>query len=452
MISELKLRNVGPIKEATVPIKDLTIICGRNGVGKTYLSYSYFMFMDNFRKLLFHRVTLSKEILKSISETASATGPSRKSFDLKMDELGLSYRELSELLKIAADNEEIFSTLEISKAHSSLISGGIDESTYRAFISKPGKLGFDGSLDIFLSKEKDEDTIKVTLIRDHEDELDADDIYTDVKFIVGVFIVDHIAKLGQFPITSERTGISLFFEELIEKRRDIKRSSNESYNYPMPIETNISNMRMIKSRKYAYNHWIHKRKRSFQSQVANMLGGTYKLENDGLYFQPKGKDILVPLRVSSGASKSLMLLDYFIHNFDSYGTLIIDEPELNLHLDNQKEIARVICSIANMGIKVIVTTHSDHFVREVNNLIMLSSPKLTEHHKQDIMKKARIHRQSIINPEQVSTVVLSSKEQKSFEMPVSEYGIDLKLFNDEIMANNDISNELMMAIYEGSNA
>ncbi|EPT7323284.1 AAA family ATPase, partial [Vibrio parahaemolyticus] len=441
MISELKLRNVGPIKEATVPMKDLTIICGRNGVGKTYLSYSYFMFMDNFRKLLFQHVTLPEEILESISETASVTEPSRKSFELKLDQLGFSYESLSGVLKTAAENEEIFSTLEINKSDRTSICGEIDESTYRSFISKSGRISFKGSLGIDVSKESDEDFIKLTLIKDHEDELDIDDICLDIKFILGVFIVDHLAKLSQFPITSERTGISLFFEDLVKIRRDIKRSSNENYSYPKPIESNISNMGMIKARKYAYNHWIHDKKKSFQSQVANMLGGTYKFENDGLYFQPKGKDILVPLRVSSGASKSLMLLDYFMYNFDSYGTLIIDEPELNLHLDNQKEIARVLCSIANMGIKVIVTTHSDHFVREVNNLIMLSSPKLKEHQRQDIMKKADVHKQSIIKPEQVSTVVLSSTEQKSFVMPVSEYGIDLKLFNDEIMANNDVSQE-----------
>ncbi|EGR3116596.1 hypothetical protein DNH24_24155, partial [Vibrio parahaemolyticus] len=66
MISELKLRNVGPIKEATVPMKDLTIICGRNGVGKTYLSYSYFMFIAT-EFNVFDLLDGRSELVKAIS-------------------------------------------------------------------------------------------------------------------------------------------------------------------------------------------------------------------------------------------------------------------------------------------------------------------------------------------------------------------------------------------------
>ncbi|EGU9030348.1 AAA family ATPase [Vibrio parahaemolyticus] len=451
MISELKLKNVGPIQEATVPMKDLTIICGRNGVGKTYLSYSYYMFIHNFRRLLFKSVQIPEQATDSIIDMASATEPSRKSFDIKLDDLGISYDSISEVLKEAGKSDEIFSTLEINKSENTSISGGIEIETYESLISAKANVGLNGSLEINLSKEEHEDTVKLTLSKEHEEELDIDDIFADMRFIIGVFVVDYLMKLSQFPITSERTGISLFFEDLAKIRRDFKHSAVEHYTYPRPIENNIGNMGMIKSRKYAYNHFVNDEKSSFQSQVSDILGGSYKFENDSLYFQPKDKDVLVPLRVSSGASKSLLLLDYFMYNYNAYGALIIDEPELNLHLDSQKEIARVLCSIANRGIKVVVTTHSDHFIREINNLIMLSSSNLRPEHRQAIMEKAGVKIDSVIKPNQVSTVVLSAKERKSFTMPVSEYGIDLKLFNDEIMGNNDISSELAMAIYEGQN-
>ncbi|CAK2464749.1 AAA domain-containing protein [Vibrio crassostreae] len=452
MISELKLKNVGPIKEAQVPIKDLTIICGRNGVGKTYLSYSYFMLVDSFRQLLLKRVNMADAVRDSIYEMASTREPSRKSFEVKFDDFGLSHESISEALALAGENNEIFSTLGIDNAPETIISGEIDRETYETLFNSKGRISLKGSLDIEVSKEEQSDTIKIVLVKKHDDELDFDSVYGDVEFITSIYVIDYLAKLNQFPITSERTGISLFFEDLLKARRNTEHGSVGFNAYSVPIENNLNNMRMITTRKHAYNNWIHENKKSLQSQVSQMLGGSYKVENNSVFFQPKGKDILVPLRSSSGASKSLMLMDYFMYNYDSYGALIIDEPELNLHLDNQKEIARVLCSIANMGIQVVVTTHSDHFVREINNLIMLSSSKIKEHHKQAIMKKADVHKLSIIKPEQVSTVVLSSKQRKSFVMPVSEYGIDLKLFNDEIMANNDVSSELMMAIYEGSDA
>ena len=52
--------------------------------------------------------------------------------------------------------------------------------------------------------------------------------------------------------------------------------------------------------------------------------------------------------------------------------LIVDEPELNLHPSNQRCIARLFARLVNLGIKVFITTHSDHIIRELNTLIMLS--------------------------------------------------------------------------------
>ena len=53
--------------------------------------------------------------------------------------------------------------------------------------------------------------------------------------------------------------------------------------------------------------------------------------------------------------------------------MIIDEPESHLHPYCQILMARLIAACINAGIKVFVTTHSDYFVKEINNLIMLSN-------------------------------------------------------------------------------
>lgn len=53
--------------------------------------------------------------------------------------------------------------------------------------------------------------------------------------------------------------------------------------------------------------------------------------------------------------------------------LMIDEPELNLHPDAQRLMARLIVYLVNNGIKVAVSTHSDYFIKEINSLIMLKN-------------------------------------------------------------------------------
>lgn len=36
------IKNLGPIKEANIELGDLTIICGKNNCGKTYLTYTLY--------------------------------------------------------------------------------------------------------------------------------------------------------------------------------------------------------------------------------------------------------------------------------------------------------------------------------------------------------------------------------------------------------------------------
>ena len=53
--------------------------------------------------------------------------------------------------------------------------------------------------------------------------------------------------------------------------------------------------------------------------------------------------------------------------------LIIDEPELNLHPENQVKIAKLLVRLVNSGVKVIISTHSDYITKEFNNLLMLDN-------------------------------------------------------------------------------
>ena len=49
------IKNLGPINEAEIELGDLTIICGKNNCGKTYLTYSLYSFLAKVRKAFLFR-------------------------------------------------------------------------------------------------------------------------------------------------------------------------------------------------------------------------------------------------------------------------------------------------------------------------------------------------------------------------------------------------------------
>jgi predicted ATPase len=65
----------------------------------------------------------------------------------------------------------------------------------------------------------------------------------------------------------------------------------------------------------------------------------------------------------------ILFLKYLVRPGD---LLILEEPESQLHPASQRQMARAIVRLVNAGVKVIITTHSDYFVSQLNNLMRIS--------------------------------------------------------------------------------
>lgn len=119
---------------------------------------------------------------------------------------------------------------------------------------------------------------------------------------------------------------------------------------------------------------------------------------------------------------------------------MIDEPELNLHPSNQRAVARLITKIVNNGLKVIISTHSDYFVRELNSLIMLGSSTGDATKKSSLMKKYKIDDASILDSKKVAAYVFDCGTLRP--MDVSSEGIIATTFDDQINELNDSSDDI----------
>ena len=100
----------------------------------------------------------------------------------------------------------------------------------------------------------------------------------------------------------------------------------------------------------------------------------YKVDRYGdISIAPLRSKTELGLHLGSSTAKTFFgLWSYLNHLAQPGDCLMIDEPELNLHPLNQRNIARLLAELVNRGIRVVVSTHSDYMVREWGNLVMLS--------------------------------------------------------------------------------
>ena len=91
-------------------------------------------------------------------------------------------------------------------------------------------------------------------------------------------------------------------------------------------------------------------------------------------YSPQGQDNeALPLWRTSSLVTELAPLLVFLRGDDDFRSLIIEEPEAHLHLEMQRELARLLVRLVNSGLPVWITTHGDSFFQQVSNLVKASA-------------------------------------------------------------------------------
>ena len=130
---------------------------------------------------------------------------------------------------------------------------------------------------------------------------------------------------------------------------------------------------------------------------------------------------------------------YLKHSAKKGDILIIDEPESYLSPSNQILMARLLALCVNNGVKVLITTHSDYIVKEINNLIMLHQDF---EDKQEFLKKYKEYNENDhLDPNSVKAYICENGGLSPCD--IDERGIkEMSVFDDAIDDINLISEEL----------
>ncbi len=374
---KIKLKELGSIKQAEFELGDFTIICGNNNTGKTYATYALFGFLHVWQELL----TVS--IKDAVIETLLNDGVVKIDLAEYLDNYALILQQACEkytqsLSKIFSAPEAHFNTTQfqiILDENPSLVTG---------FESK---IQSENAEHFSLSKPENSMELVVSLLAGMEKSGFPVQIIKDI--IADAVIKIIFSKLFSNPFISsaERTGAAIFSNELnFSRNRLLKKMHNldkdadprallfESYqDYALPVDQNVDFIRNLK-KITKKNSFISKKHPEILADFADIIGGNYSVtSNDELHFKPTGSKVELTMDESSSAVRSLLDIGFYLRHVAEKGDLlIIDEPELNLHPENQRRIARLFSRLIKTGIKVFITTHSDYIVKELNTLIMLN--------------------------------------------------------------------------------
>jgi len=442
----INLNNLGNIKEANIKLNKLTIFCGENNSGKTYLNYVLYELLDK-------RFTLRSNIFSTIVKDTKENG----SIKLNINEfLNNNFEKITSSFKKHFEEslDRFFSTTQGSFKDFKLnINQTIEETQlYCKDIRLNEELSIGKNNNTVCEITKQDDANIIIVIKDINL---PDDMY--IEFISNLFFKFIFPTMfhDTFLLPAERTGLNLFYQELnINRNALINHLQKSKINpmdvikdlivskYPQPIADYIEflndtvNLKKNRSEFRELNSTLHNK----------IIKGKYQVNSDGISFLPyktyfKGNEYQskIDLHMASSTVKTFFSLEFYLEHMAVKGAyLIIDEPELNLHPDNQRKTARLISQIVNAGVNVIISTHSDYIIRELNNLIMLKSDFNS---KDRLMSQYNYKEDELLSKDDVSSYLLKDGEVKPMNITEND-GIIAKTFDDVINKLNSSSDDI----------
>ncbi len=460
-----RFKNIGPIQEANLVLGDLTIIAGRNNTGKTYLVYALYGFL---KQWLYQGIAC---LVDREDRRKTADAPIR----------AVNIRELAQKILteghavVALDRETL---KEERRAMIHMLAHSFSHQGLADVFSSPATAFEDAAFEVELSEDFSPlvgtvDQTTPLALRLNEDSIEITEI-TEItsttnrrrlgKYETEVYLAFFYLRFlfpdllfEPFVLSAERFGISLFYKELdftrnqlVDMLQELGNAKNNeggspsmlplvnsaSSRYALPIKDNIKFTRGIgdlRNRSELYD------KKLF-NDVRNMMGGYYKDSDNEIEFRSvarKGRSFKIPLYLASSSARELSDLYFYLRCVARKDhLLIIDEPESHLDTHNQRLFARLMARLLQTGVKVLITTHSDYVIKELNNLIMLGQVQ----DRKEIAGKFQYTEEDVIKPDTVQAYI--AEDCSLHQCIVDQYGINMPVFDETIDDINQMANDL----------
>lgn len=438
----LNIENLGAIKQAKIDLsKKLTLFCGKNSTGKTYAAYvlhAFLMAVPSSRDVLSYYGALREQVKKEGFFTIEKKYV-EEWVNLKCEHVR---KNLGSIFGISDDTcDSLFKDFKLTAE--------ISEQDLKKAIVKNYFLGE----KVYKVKKKEGDN-KIYI------EADVDSVENGAEF---VFIMDslvnsdasHMLTVERNSIYTFKTELSLSRNELIDKIQNLTKPDSaiellnaSSRRYPAAIRESLRIANDLEN--------VQKYKSPF-SEIADriendlLMGKVSTTPNGDVVFQassmPKTKQL--PFHMSSSIVKTMASLVIFLRHIATKDDwLIIDEPEMNFHPDVQVLLAKIFSLLANKGLRVVVSTHSDYIVREFNNLIMANS--VVRKGSAVSLDDMGYSTDMLLDYNDINVVYFDRKKTTvtANPLPVDEMGFSIESIDETINQQNEIAENLYAALID----
>ena len=464
-----RFKNVGPVKDAEVELGNLTIIAGRNNTGKTYLAYALYGFLERWKDWFDLEAVLEhikndyidypgiKDLADDLRRESHASFP--------MEKREFSQHQKDFLKKLTLKFSQRDFPIVFSTKHSDFEESSIEVKLNEDIADAIHYVKADFPVGVSLSMKYDGNNVVVRAIgKKNLDSIPNLEFYTAHLYVM-LLLFNQLPE--PFVLTAERFGISLFYKELdftknrlvdlLQKMGDADRRDTISpfllidkitSRYTLPIKDNIDYTRDIPNLQ-------KNRSEIFESKlfddIKDMMDGYYGTSDDDIRFISKARKegkFNIPLHLASASVRELSDFYFFLkHVAKKNNLLIIDEPESHLDTSNQILLARLLARCVRAGLKVLITTHSDYLIKEINNLVMLSRPFKD---KAAVLKELKYSTDDFLDPASVRAYI--AEDNSLTRCDVDRFGIDMPVFDETIDKINRVANDLASRMSEDSEA
>lgn len=459
---KLRVENLAKIAEAEVEVKNLTLFVGQNSTHKSYMAHVIYELYKEFSNLgsNLNWNSRNKFISSIIKNLNSSDYKYFESLKIEISEIN-EQEQIDEdewidhewtVIKPILNKEDSTFNKKITILHHLIldeISKLINESFNvnkiildKLFIEETKNLDYlDNNISVYFDTPREhfnEDRKQITI--------------RIISQIIQKLLTTLFDKLDKYKdsyyFPASRTGFVLTLDEIYAGIfRDKFRGQTSATRLGEPTIDFIQTFADIKTNKndslnlfssYSGNQKNNRHKDNLINFLeSNIINGQIKeINNDQnystYYLNINGNDL--DLHLASSATLETLPFIVFLKNTNKIEKtlFVIEEPEAHLHPKAQVQMAKFLVLLSNTGAKVLVTTHSDYILNEINNCIKLNTLK----------DKSNFS----ISKDNISAYLFKNEETKTTvsKLEIDKFGISNDNFDEvlnELLDNSGDLNE-----------